>query len=299
MTIIGRVTQRSMAAQTMTNLQGNLNRMAELQERMSSGKQISRPSDSPTGTVSAMQLRGEIRDNQQWSRNADDGLGWLGTIDTALTAAMESTRRARNLTVGGLNDGALSPAAAEAIALEIDSLRSGLIGLANTRYLDRPVFGGTTNGTQAYDDAGTYAGPVTSPPVLRTVGAGTTVRVDQTGPEVFGPAGSDVFTVLSDISAALRSGDATALRAGLGSLDTAMNRISGKLAESGAAYNRLEQLQTAADDRALTLRTALSDIEDIDLPATIVELSLAQVAQEAALAATQRVITPSLVDFLR
>ncbi|MGQ0843539.1 MAG: flagellin N-terminal helical domain-containing protein [Sporichthyaceae bacterium] len=299
MTVIGRVTQRSMAAQTMANLQGNLSRMADLQERMSSGKQISRPSDSPTGTVSAMQLRSEIRDNQQWSRNADDGLGWLGTIDQTLTSALESTRRARNLTVAGLNAGAMTPAAAEAIALEVDSLRSGLLGLANTRYLDRPVFGGTTGGASAYDAAGAYLGPASSPPVLRTVGASTGVRVDQTGPEVFGPAGADAFTVLAEISAALRAGDQTALRAGLGNLDVAMNRISGRLAESGAAYNRLEQLQTAADDRVLTLRTALSDVEDIDLPATIVELSLAQVAQQAALAATQKVITPSLVDFLR
>jgi flagellar hook-associated protein 3 FlgL len=288
-----------MATQTLTNLQNNLGRMAQIQEQMSSGKQISRPSDSPGGTVAAMQMRAEIRDNQQWSRNADDGLGWLGTIDQTLTSAVDSARRARNLTLGGLNSGALTPTAAEALALEIDGLREGMLGLANTHYLDRPIFGGTTAGTQAYDAAGTYLGPATSAPVLRTVGANATVRVDQTGPEVFGPAGGDVFTVLAGISAALRTGDDTALRTELGNLDGAMNRMTGKLAEVGAAYNRLERMQTAADDRVVTLRTALSDVEDIDLPATIVELNLAQVAQQAALAATARVITPSLVDFLR
>lgn len=296
---IGRVTQRSIAANTLAGLQGSLSRTADIQQRLSSGKVISKPSDSPTGTVAAMQMRSEIRDNQQWSRNADDGLGWLGTIDQTITSSLDSARRARDLTVQGLNDGAATATSAEALAVEIDQIRQGLIGMANTRYLDRPVFGGTTGGSQAYDASATYIGPATSPPIMRTVGANAQVRVDQTGPEVFGPAGADIFTVLDDISTALRAGDHTALSAGLGQLDTAMNRLSSKHAEVGAAYNRLEQMQTAADDRVLTLKNSLTEVEDVDLPSTIVELNLAQVAQQAALAATQRVITPSLADFLR
>jgi flagellar hook-associated protein 3 FlgL len=47
------------------------------------------------------------------------------------------------------------------------------------------------------------------------------------------------------------------------------------------------------------LTSSLSDVENIDLPATVVELNLAQAANQAALTATQRVITPSLADFLR
>lgn len=297
--MIGRVTQRSIATHTLMGLQGNLSRMANIQQQLSSGKQISRPSDSPTGTVAAMQLRGEIRDNEQWARNAADGIGWLGTIDQALTSSMATARRARDLTLTGLNSGALTLNAAEALAAEVDQIREALVGFANTRYLDRPVFGGTTGGSQAYDASGTYVGPGTSPPILRTVGANATVRVDQTGPEVFGPAGADIFTVLDDISTALRANDQNALRTGLGDLDIAMNRISGKLAEVGAGYNRLEQMQSAAADRVISLKTSLSDVEDIDLPATIVELNLAQVAQQAALAATERVIAPSLADFLR
>ncbi len=296
---IGRITQRSIATTTLAGLQNNLTRLSGIQQQLSSGKLISKPSDSPTGTVSAMQMRAEIRDNTQWSRNADDGLGWLGTIDQSLTSSLSSVRRARDLTLTGLNSGAASANSGEALAAEIDQLRQGLIGLANTRYLDRPVFGGTTGGGQAYDASGTYVGPAASPPILRTVGANATVRVDQTGPEVFGPAGADLFTVLDDISTALRAGDHAALNTGLGDLDSAMKRIAGKVAEVGAAYNRVEQMRTAADDRILTLKASLSDVEDVDLPATLVELSLAQVAQQAALAATERVVTPSLVDFLR
>lgn len=43
----------------------------------------------------------------------------------------------------------------------------------------------------------------------------------------------------------------------------------------------------------------LSDVEDIDLPKTTTELQLQQAAYQAALAATARVLQPSLVDFLK
>jgi flagellar hook-associated protein 3 FlgL len=303
-----RVTQRSMAQQTLAGLQGNIGRLGEIQQQLSSGKQISKPSDSPTGTVSAMQFRSQIRTNEQWSRNAADGIGWLGTIDQALTDSLTQVGRARALTVQGLNGGALSADGKNALAVEVDQIRLTAIGLANTKYLDRPVFGGTTSGATAYDPNGVFVGnpqpPATPLPVTRAVGADSAVRVDQTGPEVFGavaPGGRDLFTVLADISTHLKApGDNTAaLSTDLADLDKAMSKVTSKHSEVGANYNRVEQMQSAADNRVITLKSSLSEIEDIDLPKTIVELQMQQVAYQAALGATQRIITTSLADFLR
>jgi flagellar hook-associated protein 3 FlgL len=43
----------------------------------------------------------------------------------------------------------------------------------------------------------------------------------------------------------------------------------------------------------------LSEVEDIDLPKTITDMTLQQTAYQAALGATAKVIQPSLMDFLR
>ena len=53
----GRVTERSIHTRVLANLQRNLAKGSHIQDQLSSGKQISRPSDSPAGTVSALQLR--------------------------------------------------------------------------------------------------------------------------------------------------------------------------------------------------------------------------------------------------
>jgi flagellar hook-associated protein 3 FlgL len=47
------------------------------------------------------------------------------------------------------------------------------------------------------------------------------------------------------------------------------------------------------------LTSQVSDVEDIDLPKTITELTLQQTAYQAALAATARIVQPTLVDYQR
>ncbi|PZM96429.1 MAG: flagellar hook protein [Actinobacteria bacterium] len=292
-----RVTQQSIAARVLAGLQANLDRVGTLQERLSSGRIINRPSDSPTGTVAAMQLRSERRMMQQYVRNADDGLGWLNTLDATLTSISSQLNRVRDLTLQAMSSGAAASAEArEALAVEVENIREALIGLANTRYLDRPVFGGTTPGTVAYEMDGTYVGD--DGQVWRTVGDGTKVRVDVTGPETFGTGSTQLFAVLSSIAQNMRS-NTTALGADLDNLDAAITRIRTQLADVGARANRVMNMRQTAEDRLLTLDTQLSEVESVDLPETIMQLRLQEVAYQAALAASARVIQPSLLDFVR
>lgn len=297
MAIQNRVTQSSIHTRVLTNLQRNMAQGEKLQEQLSSGKQLNRPSDSPTGTITSMELRGETRALQQHSRNADDGIGWLSTLDNTLAGASTTVNRARALTVQGLNSGAHSPESREALAVELDNIRQTLIGQANTTYMGRPVFGGTTTGGTAYDASGVYTGDAGE--VVRTVGANVKVRVDASGEQAFGTGDTQLFTVLEGISASLRSNNTSDMKKGLENLDIAAENLKGTLADVGARYNRVSQMRETAQDRMLTLKTQLSDVEDVDLPKAIMELQLQQTAYQAALAASAKVIQPSLIDYLR
>ena len=58
-------------------------------------------------------------------------------------------------------------------------------------------------------------------------------------------------------------------------------------------------MKDSAESRVLAVTSQLSDIEDIDLPKVIMEMQLQQTSYQAALAASAKVIQPSLIDFLR
>ncbi|MDT4987925.1 MAG: flagellar hook-associated protein 3 FlgL [Micromonosporaceae bacterium] len=292
-----RVTERSISSKVVGGLQASLTKLGTYQEQLSTGKQITRPSDNPGGTLSAMQLRTSSRTADQYSRNADDGIAWLGTIDSALSGAMDQVHRARDLVIQGMSAGASANAdGREAIAVEVDNIRSSLISAANTKYLDRPVFGGNVAGTSAYDASGTYIGDDGA--VTRTVGDNTKIKVNATGPESFGSGDTQIFDVLASISDKLRN-DPASLNDDLARLDASSSVMQTKLSDVGARYGRVQSMKQVSEDHNLSLKTQLSDVEDIDLPKTITDMQLQQAAYQASLAAAAKVVQPSLVDFLR
>jgi flagellar hook-associated protein 3 FlgL len=116
---------------------------------------------------------------------------------------------------------------------------------------------------------------------------------------VFGEGDTQLFAVLRKISDGIRGGDMDGLATSLGSLDGAADLVKSTLSDVGARYNRITQMKQTAQDRVLTVTSQLSDVEDVDLPKAIMEMQLQQTSYQAALAASAKVIQPSLIDFLR
>jgi flagellar hook-associated protein 3 FlgL len=294
---IQRITQSMLTDRALSSLQTGLSKLSVLQQQMSSGKVLNKPSDSPTDTTTAMRLRSSMTDTAQFGRNASDGDAWLTQTDTALSSINDQLMRAHDLALQGANQGVAGQTALNAMASEIDQIRSGIIDTANTSYLGRPVFGGVTAGAQAYDSSGTYVG--TPGTVNRTVAAGSSIRVDTDGQAAFGPNGDSVFDHLSALSTALRAGDQAGITAGLTALQTDGDKIVAAQTDVGSRQVRVEAAVQGASDKALSLQASLSNVEDIDLPKVIVNLQMQQTAYQASLAATSKVIQPSLLDFLR
>jgi flagellin-like hook-associated protein FlgL len=292
-----RITQRAIALTSLQGLNRNLDGLGRLQQQLTSGRLINAPSDSPTGANRAMQTRSEQAAVAQQARNISDADSWLTQTDTTLTSMMDMTRKIRELTVQGLNTGAMSDQARVALATEAASLREGLITLANTANQGRPLFGGITPGSQAYDATGAWVG-MAGTPVTRQITDFEALRVDLTGLEAFGAAPTDLFTVVGAIANDLTA-DPAALGGHLTALDQVMKGMQSAVADIGARGARLERVQQINADRSLALTAQLAETEDIDLPNTIMRLQMQQVGYEAALSATAKALQPTLVDFLR
>ena len=296
-----RITHRSIQESTLANLQRNLSAMAVTQEQLSTQKRINRPSDDPTGTVSVLSLRSDLRATEQHRRNADDGVAWLGTADTALQAVGERLSRAKTLALNAASTGAQSVAGLAAIALEIQGIRDTVLENANAQYLGRSVFAGTADSavTTTPGSPPTYAwAPASTGTVERPIAPGTAVRVDTDGRAVFGEGEASVFALLDRIAEQARTADPL-LSDSMAELDTHVATITTALSGVGARYARVDAARQSADDRNLALTTSLSEVESIDLPAAIVALQSQDVAYRAALGATAKVLQPSLLDFLR
>src|SRR3954467_6664822 len=111
-----RITQRAVTLNGLQGLNSNLAALNKLQNQLTSGTTISRPSDSPTGTNTSMLTRRSMADNEQQARNIADGTAVLDATDAALQDMLAQTQKVRELTVQALNGGTSSSETRVAIA---------------------------------------------------------------------------------------------------------------------------------------------------------------------------------------
>ncbi|TFV98811.1 flagellar hook-associated protein FlgL [Orlajensenia leifsoniae] len=294
--MITRVTQTMMMRSAQQNLQASAARLAATQEKAASLRAISRPSDDPTGTADALRTRAEQRSVDQYTRNADNGIGWLTTADTALSTASNVLRRARDLTVQGANDGALSPTAKEAIAVELESLRDDLLGIANTAYLGRSVFAGNSDAGVAFQADFSFTSAAGST-VQRRVADDQTVRVDADGDAAFGSGAASVFQLLTDIAADLRSG--RNVQARLGEIDDRATKMVSTQAEVGQRQAQIERAEEMLVAQTGSLEARRAAIEDVDLGQISLDLKMQELAYQSAIAVSAKVLPATLMDYLR
>jgi flagellar hook-associated protein 3 FlgL len=293
--MIGRVTAQTIQRSTLANFQTNLQAVSKLQGQLSSGKKVTKPSDDPAYAAQLLSLRGEQTRTVQHERNATDATSWLTTIDTALQTASTNLRRARDLVVQGGNT-VLPQVAKDALATEIRGIRDGMLQTANTQFMGRTVFAGTSAAGQAFDSSYQWTGNDAGR-VDRVVADDAEVRVDSNGKAVFGQGTDSLFALLDEIANVLEAGGNPAPY--LDQIDKYSTNIRTELASIGARQNTVNDATTRLSQAGLNLTTQIASIEDIDLAQVILQLQSQSVAYEASLGAAAKVLSPSLMEFLR
>lgn len=295
-----RITQSTTASVMAQGIETSYDAFQALSAQISTGLAITKPSDNPAGAVQVMSYNSDITRLGQYQTNANDGMAWLGSADSVLSSVNSQLQRVQTLAQQGAN-GTTYVSGRAAIANEVDSIKATLLADANTSYLGRPIFGGTTGGAVAFDSSGNYVGDTGA--VNRTVAAGTSVQVNVVGTDVFGSGASNLFTVLTQLSSDLRSSNPANVAA-VGTTDLTAVQQSTTLAQGaqatvGSRYNEIQSLQTQMQSRQTTLTAARSSVQDLDLAKAETTLATQQLTYQAALDATSRVLSLSLTEFLK
>lgn len=293
-----RISSQLQIKAALDRLAGRQVGLEQARSQVASGRRINKPSDDITGTSRAMALKSGLRTREQEVRNADDGLLWINMADSKLQAVSDRLHRVRELAVAGANT--TSALEGQAAADELAGIRAELVQLANSKSRGRALFAGHIAGDAVTKIGGVWTYTGDGGVVNRRVAESELVAINVTADDVFGfNSGTDVFTVLDSLEAALVAGDTVGADASLNAIDGALDNVLTGLARLGAAANHLESAETRRNADVVTITSQLSQIEDIDLAEAIMELQLQEVGYQAALQSYQGQFQPSLVDFLR
>lgn len=310
-----RVTQSMISRTVVNNINRNLERLSRAQEQMSSGKVVSRPSDDPIALARIMILKSTLSQDEQYTKNMEDAIGWLDTSESALNSATAALQRARELTIYGAN-GSLSETDRQALAKEVDELIDELVAIANTSYGGQYIFGGQ-------ETLAKIVGVESKPPFERTssgasevvkyygdnnglkweISPGVTIAPNATGTAVFKvddtSKESQLFATLLKLKTALEDGNPSDLQAVLTELDAHLDNILNWRASLGARSNRLNMGKNRAAEANIKQTGLLSRLEDVDLAKASMDYAIASYVYQASLNTGAKVLQPSLVDYLR
>src|SRR5574344_5090 len=237
-------------------------------EKLSSGEKINRAGDDASGLAVSEKMRAQIRGLNQASKNASNGISFIQTTEGYLQETTDILQRIRELAVQSAN-GIYSDEDRMQIQVEVSQLVSEV---------DRVASQAQFNGMNIL--TGGFAKESVSNRVMQfQIGA----NMDQNERVYIGTMTSQALGLKgaqgADQQIAISSPDAANMA--IGTVDSALQKISKQRADLGAYQNRFEMAANGVGVAAENLQAAESRIRDTDMASEMVDYTKNQILTQS------------------
>jgi flagellar hook-associated protein 3 FlgL len=302
--------------------------MNKLQEQAASTKRLTAPSDDPVAAGKILGLRTEKVNNDQFLMNAKLAESFLSNSEQALGEVADLLVRAKEIALGQSSGASANPQTRLAVAEEVAQLYNQAIASANRRVGDRYLFGGYKTIQAPFNQDGQFRGDdgqmmieISKDVFLGMNVAGSDlfntrpdlVKKPQQGimpeelgggrapAEAAGPAAQNVnlFQELQNLRIALLSGDDGAIRDTLENFDQLHAKVTAGRAMLGSRLQGVWNATQSVERQNLTSASLGSALEDADMAEVMSDLAREETVFRGALATSQKLIQPTLLDFLK
>ena len=304
-----RITDSFRTRTVIQNLNASRDRLTQLQEQLSTGKRVNRPSDDPLAVSRGLRLRTTLENNVQYGKNIDSTVGFLSTTEAALDDIHEIMLSVRDLTLKGAND-ATSPR--EDLAAQLEFVLQNMIEVSNTKYQGKYIFAGTETLAIPFTlDENVFNQNVPGDVVVyrgnnktyeRQINENTIIDLNMPGNEVFDQrttGGVSLFQTIWDLRERLLNGNTDIIRSTLDEIDQGIDQVLGAFLQVGVRSQLATFNESRFSTQEILLKDQLSGLEDTDFGEAFVQFKAEENALNSALSAGARVISPSLMDYLQ
>jgi flagellar hook-associated protein 3 FlgL len=302
--------------------------MNKLQEQAASTKRLAAPSDDPVSAGKVLGIRTEKVNNDQFLMNAKLAETFLSNSEQALGEISDLVVRAKEIALGQASGASANPQTRLAVAEEVAQLYNQAVGAANRRIGDRYLFGGFKTIQAPFDQDGQYRGDTgqmmieiskdvflgmnvagsdifnTRPDIVKTMkpGIGAEEQGASRSPAEYEmPAAQNInlFQELQNLRTALLSGDDGAIRDTLENFDQLHAKVTAGRAMLGSRLQGVWSATQSVERQNVTNASLGSALEDADMAQVMSELAREETIFRGALASSQKLIQPTLLDFLK
>jgi flagellar hook-associated protein 3 FlgL len=296
-----RIATNNVSDTIIHQLQALNNQQTKLQNQVGSGLRITQPEDDPAAMARVLGLNSESRALGQFVSNTAHALELSRATYSGLQQIKKVSDRATE--IGTLGTGAQNAEALQAYAAELDQLIEQVVQLANSKLGNVHLFGGTATDAPPYAVSRDALGRISQVTFNGNEEQGT-IPLSETssvapGADAVATLGIGSFLGhLISLRGALEATDADAIATAQIDLLRTEDIFISALAQQGAVQMRIEVHESQQADRVQNIEQLISSETSTDLTATVVKLSQAQTAYQAALQSASMIMKQSLLDYI-
>ncbi len=309
-----RVTEGSNFESIRDSMRRSREKMEGLQTQAATLKKVNRPSDDPSATSQVLRIRSEKANIEQFQLNSKIAENYLMNTDQAISDLSDVVSRAKELAISQSSMASSSEDTRKGVSEEVRQLFQQAVSVANRRVGDRYIFGGYKTQTSPVDTNGAYSGDQGQ--MMVEIGDDVFIAMNVPGSEVFntkpntaakgqngysepGQENVNVFDELQHLNIGLLSGDLDAIRDTLERFDQLHGQLISIRAKVGSRIQGLQYTNQAMDRQQISNSVLSSSLEDADVAQVVSDLNKEESVFKSSLAASKRLIQPTLLDFLR
>ena len=300
-----RITNNMMAQAQLDGLSLNMTALMQAQMQVSSGNRLQAASDDPAAATQIVATNSSLASLDQYLTNVQRASSRVSSEDGVLQQINDILTRAKQLGVQQATATATDQTRLGAAA-EVNALFQQVVSLGNTKFGDEYLFGGDQSQNAPFTATGSgatldYTAAATQGARSINTGDGQTIQISHTGKQLLQDTG--VLDAMKQLAHSLDPASSTYGQDGIGNamnaVDAALTSIQSVVGDVGATAQRLDVTQQNLDAYKTNLTTFKSNLSDVDVEQAVTELTNRQMAYQAAMLATSKVMGLTLTDYLK
>ena len=277
--------------------------------KLSSGKNMTTPSENPIGSVKLILLEREQAAVDQFKDNISNLETQYGHTETQLIAASNTMIRTKELMLGGMNVSNSTQEGRNATATELETILNQFVDIANNKNPDGSyVFSGTLSDIQPVvkDPAsGKYHNNGNGERRMVAVAESMHLPANHTAEQIFFSGGDDIFNLLQQTITDLRNptisdGDMVKnLATSMQGVEGAFGKVTQAITEVGGLSNSVAKVNDGHEDVTLLNKNLMSEISDLDYSEAVLQLNTQMAALQAVQLSYGKIQNLSLFKYIQ
>lgn len=298
-----RVSERHRYAIASDRMEDAKAKNGKAMEILSSQKRINKLEDDPVGMTKIIRGRNALKNMKSHLDNIGFSKGFVEVSEAAIEGISDKLQRAHEIAIAVASD-TYGADSRQAVGREVKEIIDEVVNLANSNFNNRYVFSGFRNDSPAVSQDGNYLGDDGS--IFMEVAEGKFRQINLTGRDLFEASPDEqkkghfsMITSLDLLKEALDSNDKSGIYKAVDEIKFQLEKASSVQANIGAIWAALNASEKRIEVQKDHQIATVSKVEDADIYEATSDYKRTETALQSTLLASNKLLQPSLLNFLQ